>query len=72
MQESSRTGLASHPEPRSCGGRREVTADAWIGIGGLGSCPSKSRHRGADAARLQRTATRRGAPARAPLRPRVG
>ena len=34
MQESSRTGLASHPEPRSCGGRREVTADAWIGSAG--------------------------------------
>jgi hypothetical protein len=31
MQESYRKGLASHPDPRSCGGRREVTAEAWIG-----------------------------------------
>jgi hypothetical protein len=31
MPESSRKGIASHPDPRSCGGRREVTAEAWIG-----------------------------------------
>jgi RNA-directed DNA polymerase len=31
MQESYRKGLASHPDPRSCGGHREVTAEAWIG-----------------------------------------
>jgi RNA-directed DNA polymerase len=31
MQESYRKGIASHPDPRSCGGRREVTAEAWIG-----------------------------------------
>jgi len=31
MQESYRKGLASHPDPRSCGGRREATAEAWIG-----------------------------------------
>ena len=31
MQESYRNGLASHPDPRSCGGHREVTAEAWIG-----------------------------------------
>jgi hypothetical protein len=31
MEESCRKGLASHPDPRSCGERREVTAEAWIG-----------------------------------------
>jgi RNA-directed DNA polymerase len=31
MQESYRKGIASHPDPRSCGGHREVTAEAWIG-----------------------------------------
>src|SRR5262247_3589546 len=31
MQESHRKGLASHPDPRSCGERREATAEAWIG-----------------------------------------
>jgi len=31
MQESHRKGLASHPDPRSCGGRREVPIDAWTG-----------------------------------------
>jgi hypothetical protein len=31
MQESYRKGIASHPDPRSCGGRREVTTEAWIG-----------------------------------------
>jgi hypothetical protein len=31
MQESCRKGLASHPDPRSCGGRREATAEAWLG-----------------------------------------
>jgi hypothetical protein len=31
MQESYRKGLASHPDPRSCGERREATAEAWIG-----------------------------------------
>ena len=31
MQESHRKGLASHPDPGSCGGRREATAEAWIG-----------------------------------------
>ena len=31
MQESHRKGLASHPDPRSCGGHREVAAEAWIG-----------------------------------------
>jgi hypothetical protein len=31
MQESHRKGLASYPGPRSCGGRREVPIEAWIG-----------------------------------------
>jgi hypothetical protein len=31
MQESYRKGLASHPDPRSCGERREATTAAWIG-----------------------------------------
>jgi hypothetical protein len=31
MQESYRKGIASHPDPRSCGGHREVTAEAWRG-----------------------------------------
>ena len=31
MQESYRKGVASHPDPRSCGGRREVPIEAWIG-----------------------------------------
>jgi RNA-directed DNA polymerase len=31
MQASYRKGIASHPDPRSCGGRREVTAAAWGG-----------------------------------------
>jgi hypothetical protein len=31
MQESHGKGLASHPDPRSCGERREATAEAWIG-----------------------------------------
>ena len=31
MQESYRKGLASHPDPRSCGGRHEAAAEAWIG-----------------------------------------
>jgi len=31
MQESYRKGIASHPDPGSCGGRREVTLEAWRG-----------------------------------------
>jgi RNA-directed DNA polymerase len=31
MQESHRKGLASHPDPRSCGERREAPAEAWTG-----------------------------------------
>jgi hypothetical protein len=31
MQESCRKGLASHPDPRSCGRRREATTAAWRG-----------------------------------------
>jgi RNA-directed DNA polymerase len=31
MQESSRKGLESYPDPRSCSGHREVTAEAWRG-----------------------------------------
>jgi hypothetical protein len=31
MQESYRKGVASHPDPRSCGGRREALIEAWIG-----------------------------------------
>jgi RNA-directed DNA polymerase len=31
MQESHRKGLASHPDPRSCGGCREGPIEAWTG-----------------------------------------
>jgi RNA-directed DNA polymerase len=31
MQEFYRKGIASHPDPRSCGRRREATTEAWIG-----------------------------------------
>jgi RNA-directed DNA polymerase len=31
MQESYRKGVASHPDPRSCGGYREGPIEAWIG-----------------------------------------
>jgi len=32
MQESYREGLASHPDPESCGGAREGAAEASIGV----------------------------------------
>jgi hypothetical protein len=31
MQESHRKGVASHPDPRSCGGYREGPIEAWTG-----------------------------------------
>ena len=31
MQESHRKGIASHPDPRSCGGCREGPIEAWTG-----------------------------------------
>ncbi len=72
MQESYRKGIGCHPDPRSCGGRREVTIEAWIGASaGREIEPRKAANRGADAARLRRKATRGRAPARVLYRPRV-